>query len=103
MLIAPDRTLLLEAMQYRDTGASLARSDNFLSRLPADGRDYVSGFIYQNLALNLPQNLVRNSTPSLICLYGEKDRIVLSSKAMIGTNLSNIAGLSGLIDHVRFK
>ena len=103
MLIAPDRTLLLEAMQYRDTGASLARSDNFLSQLPADGRDYVSGFIYQNLALNLPQNLVRNSTPSLICLYGEQDRIVLSSKAMIGTNLSNIAGLSGLIDQVRFK
>jgi FecR-like protein/putative zinc finger protein len=103
MIIAPDRTLLIEAMQYRDTGGSLARSDNFLSQLPADGRDYVSGFIYQNVSLNLPQNRVTSTTPLLICLYGEPNRIVLSSKAVIGTNISNIPGLVGLIDQIRVR
>lgn len=95
LIAAPNRQLVVEAMQYHDTGISIARSENFRSQLPSDGQDYVSGFVYQNV--------VTAGTPQLICLYGEQDRIVVSSKGMIGTNLSNMAGLSGLIAQVAPK
>src|SRR5262249_8083996 len=43
LIIAPSRALLMDAMQYRNTGSSLARSDRFRAELPADGRDEISG------------------------------------------------------------
>lgn len=98
LIAAPNRTLLIEAMQYHDTGITLARTEAFRSQLPFDGRDYVSGFLYQNV-----QNLAASVPAMLICLYGEQDRIVVSSKGMLGSNLSQMAGLSGMIGQVQKK
>lgn len=95
LVAGPSRPMLIEAMQYHDTGITIARSESFRSQLPSDGRDYVSGFVFQNLTTT--------GAPNLICLYGEQDRIIVSSKGMIGANLSGIAGLSGLIAQVQPK
>ncbi len=105
VIVAPSRALLMQAIQNHDTGNSLLHSAAFRSQLPADGRDYASGFVYQNvqgLASMLPAQLLKQNPvtalPGLISLYGETDRIVLSSKGMLGMNIARMAGIRGLID-----
>jgi FecR protein/Putative zinc-finger len=107
MIVAPTRSLLEEAIQYHDTGTSLARSDYFRAQFPADGREDASGFVYQNLGAmvsSIPvqsiKDAVGNTLPSLVCLYGETDRITLSSKGMIGANIANLAGLTGMMNAI---
>ncbi len=115
MIVAPTRTLVEEAIQYHDTGMNLARSERFRSQFPADGRDNASGFVYQNLeaavnAIPVPvpnsptvqsfKQAVGNVLPSLVCLYGETDRITVSSKGMLGTNITNLAGLTGMMQAI---
>jgi len=87
MIIGPSRALLMEAIQTHDSGTSLPHSQAFRSKLPDDGRDYASGFIYQNFP-----------DTNLICLYGEEDRIVLSSKGVLGMNVAGIAGITGMLN-----
>jgi hypothetical protein len=110
MIVAPSRILLDQAIQYHDTGNSLARSERFRSQFPADGRDHASAFVYQNLqavAAAIPvqaiQDTLGNALPTLVCLYGESDRITMSSKGMLGTNIVNMAGLTGMIQAIGIK
>ena len=107
LIAAPTRSLLEEAMQYRDTGNSLARSDSFRSQFPADNRDNASGFVYQNLqamAKLIPiaglSEAVNKALPTLVCLYGESDRVMVSSKGMLGTNIMSLAGLTGMMQAI---
>jgi len=107
LIAAPTRSLLEEAMQYRDTGNSLARSDSFRSQFPADNRDNASGFVYQNLsamAKLIPiaglSDAVNKALPTLVCLYGESDRVMVSSKGMLGTNIMSLAGLTGMMQAI---
>jgi len=100
MIIAPSRALLMEAIQNHDTGNSLLHSASFRSQLPADGRDYASGFVYQNVQSmmnGLPVGGV-NTPPSLVSLYGEPDRIMMSSKGMVGMNVANWTGITGMLN-----
>ena len=97
--------MLVQALQNHDTGNSLVRSTAFRSQLPADGRDHASGFVYQNIqALTnaLPVDALRqtpvDTLPSLICIYGEPDRIIMSSKGMLGMNVASLAGISGMLN-----
>jgi hypothetical protein len=108
LIVAPNRTLLMEAMQYRNTGTSLGRSQLFRSQLPADGRDDASGIVYQNItaiAESVPiggvRQMVGDGVPMLICLYGQPDRILMSSKGVLGTNIASLAGLSGMANMIR--
>jgi hypothetical protein len=105
MIIAPTRAMLMDAIQTHDTGNSLLRSAAFRSQLPADGRDFASGFVYQNiqaLANSLPVDVLKqtpvNTLPSLVCLYGEPDRILMSSKGVLGMNVASMAGLTGMLN-----
>jgi hypothetical protein len=115
MILAPARALLVEAIQYHDSGMSLARSERFRSQFPADGRDNASGFVYQNIqsamnAIPVPvpntravesfKQAVGNALPSLVCLYGDTDRITVSSKAMLSANIANLAGLTGMMQAI---
>jgi len=95
LIAAPSRTLLTEAIQYKDTGNSLAKSAEFRAQLPADGRNYVSGFFYQNASSLVPSvaQSVAQMVPTLVCLYGESDRIMMSSKGMLAVNLASLAGI----------
>ena len=110
MIIAPARTLLMEAMRYHDSGNSLARSETFRSQFPADGRDHSSGFVYQNLqaiAGSIPiekiQETVKGALPTLISLYAETDRITMSSKGVLGANVASLAGFAGMIEAIGVK
>ena len=104
MILAPGRGMLEEAIQYHDTGASLARSEHFRAQLPADGRDNASGFVYQNLeavanAIPIPgvKDAVSKALPTLLCLYGAPDRITISSKGVIAANIGSMASLTGML------
>ena len=115
MILAPTRALVMESIQYHDNGMSLARSERFRSQFPADGRDNASGFVYQNIqaamnAIPVPvpnsravesfKQAVGSALPSLVCLYGDSDRITVSSKAMLGANVVNLAGLTGMMQAI---
>jgi hypothetical protein len=109
---APSRSLLTRAIQNRDTGFVLSRSDNFRAQLPHDGRMNFSAIVYHNLGSALAplasqagsvasinqaqrdsiQALLANSTPGLIYAYGEPDRItVASTSTFFGLDLNSFA------------
>jgi hypothetical protein len=102
LVIAPQRTFLLDAGRYWSTGASLGKSADFRQQLPADGRTDFSGFVYHNiksLADSVPGGLlsgVNVKFPRLVCLYGYPDRIVMSSKGVLGTDIVSAEGLGVL-------
>ncbi len=93
LLIAPNRELLVDAGRWWGTGSSLARSTEFRQQLPADGRTDFSGFVYHNiksLTDAVPGGLlsgVNVKFPTLVCLYGYPDRVVVSSKGVLGTDI----------------
>jgi hypothetical protein len=97
LVAAPNRELVLRAIQARETGYSLARSAKFTALLPRDGQANFSGLVYNDLgpvlgpaakllggALNAEQRkalaaAVPSSGPTLVLAYGERDRIQLAS------------------------
>lgn len=116
LLAAPRRALLLSAMQNRETGYSLAGSADFMSRLPRDGYVNCSALIYQNAGAMLGpvleelksspaltpaqrqsiEALSQNSTPSLTCVYGEPDRVVVANTgSLFGLGFDSLLGIGG--------
>ncbi len=97
MLLAPSRALLLAALDTHAGGSSLARSASFRSLLPSDNQANFSGMLYQNLspilkplASQVPaeqfralQQLAADSKPSVICAYGETDRIEVATNGKL--------------------
>jgi hypothetical protein len=103
LIIAPTRALVAEAIQYRNTGSSLARSADFRVQLPADGRDEISGIVYYNLKSIPGASNINIALPGLICLYGQADRIVMSSKGVLGMNLASADFLHNMMSAVHTK
>jgi hypothetical protein len=119
LLMAPSRALLIQALQYRDTGYTLPRSAAFRNLLPAGGQENCSALAYQNLlpmvgslAQYIPEKgtplsaeqveklkkVAAEAPPTLICACGEKDRIVLAGTGLPGLNLATLASLGQLGD-----
>ena len=105
MIVTPSRALLVEALQIHANGDTLARSARFQSLLPKDQHANFSGLFYQNLApilqplashlngsqMALLQELAAGSKPSVICAYGEQDRIELASNSRFpGLDLNSV-------------
>jgi hypothetical protein len=114
LLAGPSEANLVQAIQNRQTGYTLASSSNFRNQLPADNYTNFSAIIYTNpgsslgpLAEQLKNSaaltpaqkqslstLIASSTPGLICVYGEPDRIVAASRgSFLGFNLGTLAGI----------
>lgn len=108
LLAAPSRTLLNKAIQNRQTGYVLSRSDSFRSQLPKDGRLNFSALIYHNLgsalapianqlATGAPQRdairaMAASAAPGLIYGYGEPDRITLATAGtFFGLDVNSLA------------
>jgi FecR protein/Putative zinc-finger len=116
MIVAPSRALLVAALETHANGTSLARSASFRALLPSDNQANFSGMIYQNLSpilkplasqlssgqLAMLQQLAMDSKPSVMCAYGESDRIeVASSGKLLDLNpaFPTLLHLLGLSDH----
>jgi hypothetical protein len=113
LIAAPHRTLIDTALQYRDTGTNLATSEIFHSLVQTDRYNGFSAIAYRNLSQlaemipeaissQLPaqasQLIADNSEPSLVCLYGERDRITLNGTGTLLLSPAAILGSGGLFD-----
>jgi hypothetical protein len=116
LILAPSRALLLAAIEAHEKGTSLARSSSFRALLPTDNQANFSAMLYQNLApilkplasqlnsgqLAVVQQLAADSKPSVMCAYGESDRIeVASSGKLLDLNptLPTLLHLLGMSEH----
>jgi hypothetical protein len=97
LIAAPSRALLMEALEAHASGNSLARSAAFRSLLPRDENENYSSVLYQNLSPVLApllsqfsgeageaiQKLGSDSRPTVICAWGEQDRIEATSDSRL--------------------
>jgi FecR protein/Putative zinc-finger len=97
VLFAPSRALLVAALQTHANGTSLAHSASFRALLPNDNQANFSGMLYQNLGpvlqpvasqlnsdqLAFFQQLAGDSKPSVMCAYGQSDRIEVASSGQL--------------------
>jgi hypothetical protein len=112
LIAAPSRDLILRALEYRTTGYTLTRSPKFIALLPHDGETDFSAMFYHRLggALTLLSGKVPltadqrkaldatagSAAPSLVLLYGQKDRIELASAgSFFGLRLEQLLGPPG--------
>jgi FecR protein/Putative zinc-finger len=99
MIMGPDRATLMNAIQTRITGNSLARSGDFRALLPMDQNANYSFIAYQNLApilqpllsavsgeqARMVAQLASDSRPSVACGWGRDNRIeAISNSRLLG-------------------
>ena len=116
LILAPSRALLIAAIETHANGTSLAHSASFRALLPSDNQANFSAMVYQNLSpilkplasqlnsgqLAMLQQLAVDSKPSVMCAYGESDRIeVASSGKLLDLNLAfpTLFHLLGMSEH----
>jgi hypothetical protein len=97
LIAAPSRAVLMDALQTHASGNSLARSAAFRSLLPPDQNENYSSVLYQNLSPVLTpllsqfggeageaiQKLAADSRPTVICAWGEENRIEAASDSRL--------------------
>jgi hypothetical protein len=119
MIMAPNRALVTNALQYNQSRYTLAASDDFRDRLPAGGMNYCSAILYQNMTpmlatiadyVPIPEDTLTdgqieairetaaNTPATMVCVTAETDRIVASNKGELAFNLITLGGFSGLIE-----
>jgi FecR protein len=93
MIVAPNRALLMEALETHANGDSLARSAAFKALLPKDENENYSAIAYQNLGPVLTpllsqlsaesavaiRQLAADARPTAICAWGRDSRIEAAS------------------------
>jgi hypothetical protein len=108
MILAPSRALLMQALQARANGDSLARSASFRALLPKDDNDNYSAVAYQNLSPVLSpllsnfsgevatalNQLAADAKPTAICAWGKDSRIeVASDSRLFGFDILTLGAL----------
>jgi FecR protein len=97
MIVAPDRALIIDALQVQASGNSLARSASFRALLPRDENENYSAVAYQNLSPVLTpllaqfsgetadalRKLAADSRPTVICAWGQDNRIEAASDSRL--------------------
>jgi ferric-dicitrate binding protein FerR (iron transport regulator) len=96
LVAAASRAFVMRAVQLRESGDTLARSERFQALFPHDRHVNVSGLVYQDLGplvgvlldargsvlapgqRSAVENLTRDAQPTLLCAYGENDAIQLA-------------------------
>jgi len=97
MIVAPERAQLTDALRAHATGNSLARSAAFRALLPRDANENYSAIAYQNLspvlspllsqfsgeAADALRKLASDSRPTVICAWGQDNRIEASTDSRL--------------------
>ena len=97
MIVAPSRALLIQALQTKASGDSLAHSAAFRALLPKDANENYSAIAYQNLSpvltplltqfsgesANAIRQLAADSRPTAICAWGKDSRIEVASDSRL--------------------
>jgi hypothetical protein len=97
MIVAPSRAILMNTLRTRASGDSLARAAEFRALLPKDEQANYSAIAYQNLSPILQpllsqlsgeraavvQQLAADARPSVICAWGEQNRIEATSNSRL--------------------
>ncbi len=97
MIMAPSRALVMAALQTKTNGDSLARSAAFKDLLPRDEHANYSALFYQNVGplvkpiasqlnaqqLQALQQIAADAKPTVVCAYGDEDRIVFASSSRL--------------------
>jgi hypothetical protein len=110
MILGPDRATLMNAIQTRANGDSLARSGDFKALLPKDQNANYSFIAYQNLAPVLQplmsvvnndqakviEQLTADSRPSVACGWGHDNQIeAVSNSRLLGFDWLALGSLFG--------
>jgi hypothetical protein len=115
MIVAPTKAMLQLALQYRESGTTLLKSQRFTSALPEDGNANFSAIFYHDLAPlvqplansgvgnNLPEEqrkalaaFATDAPPTLAYAYAQGDRITIAANTEggpFGLGPSSILGL----------
>ncbi len=114
LVAAPSRALVIDALETRANGNSLAASGAFRSLLPRDAHANFSGLVYQNLGplvrpvasqfgsdTALLQQLAAEAKPSAICAYGGTDTIEIASTSSLFDLQPNAFALITLLSNQR--
>jgi hypothetical protein len=115
LIMAPQRALIDQALQYRASEVTLARSALFQGLLPENGYTDCSALLYRNFGpildaipltsqlSDIPPEMLdilqESADPGLVCVYGENDRILGTSTGGGLFNALPAAGLSSLMFH----
>lgn len=97
LVMAPNRAMLMDALQVEATGNSLAHSASFRSLLPRDQNENYSAVAYQNLSpvispllstfsgdtADALRKLAADARPTVICAWGEDNRIEAASDSRL--------------------
>jgi hypothetical protein len=97
MIVAPQRALLMDAMQTHASGNSLGQSAAFRALLPRDENENYSAVAYQNLSpvltpllsqfngdsANAIRKLAADSRPTVACAWGKGSRIEAASDSRL--------------------
>jgi hypothetical protein len=97
MIVAPQRALLMDALQIHASGNSLGQSAAFRALLPRDENENYSAVAYQNLSpvltpllsqfngdsANAIRKLAADSKPTVACAWGEESRIEAASDSRL--------------------
>ena len=113
LIAAPAQSLVAQAIDNRKRGYTLARSEKFRAQLPGGASPNFSALVYHNISqittpvteqlkkLNVmteeqrrAASKLQDMAPGLIYVYGEADRISISSAGgFLGMDLGVLAGL----------
>jgi hypothetical protein len=117
LIMTPGQAFLSQAIQYRNSGYTLAKSPTFRGLFPVESSDECSGIIYQNfmplvgsLAKYVPEqgtgltgeqvSKLRETAsklpPSLILVSGRSNEIVFSGRGLPGLNFLSMAAFGNL-------
>jgi hypothetical protein len=121
VVAAPSRALVTQALQYQHSRSSIANSAKFRSMMPADGTDYCSAILYQNLVetassiagyipsgvggvsaeqLKTLRQTVALTPATLVCATGEPNRIVMGYQGDLAFNVLMLGGLRSMIETI---
>ncbi|MEM7356432.1 MAG: hypothetical protein AAF657_36790, partial [Acidobacteriota bacterium] len=100
LLMGSNRTLLDQAIRFRDSGYSITDSARFTALMPADGRNNFSGLLYQDLSGVMKsvaerlaagqmteeqkaslESMAADSSPTLGYAYGEENSILIAASS----------------------